>query len=78
MEGVNIWEDPDAADFVRRHANGNETVPTVDIAGTVLVNPPARVVLSLAEEAGIECHPPPPKPSLGDRVRGVFGRDADG
>ncbi|GAB2506020.1 glutaredoxin domain-containing protein [Nocardia heshunensis] len=26
---VNIWEDPDAAAFVRSVADGNETVPTV-------------------------------------------------
>ena len=24
----NIWEDPDAAAFVRSHADGNEIVPT--------------------------------------------------
>jgi glutaredoxin-like protein len=51
---VDIWEDPDAAAFVRAHARGNETVPTVDVAGTVLVNPQARQVLDLAAEAGIE------------------------
>lgn len=50
----NIWDDPSAAAFVRQHANGNETVPTVDIGGTVMVNPSASRVLSLAAEAGIE------------------------
>jgi glutaredoxin-like protein len=50
---INIWEDDVAAAFVRAHANGNETVPTVDIAGTVLVNPPARDVILLAVDAGI-------------------------
>jgi len=54
----NIWEDEEAAAFVRAHADGNETVPTVDVAGSVLVNPPARVVLALAAEAGIELEPP--------------------
>ena len=48
----NIWKDPDAAAFVRSHAGGNETVPTVDIAGTVLVNPSARKVLAVARAAG--------------------------
>lgn len=54
-----IWEDPEAAAFVRAHARGNETVPTVDVAGTVLVNPPARQVLDLAAEAGITLADPP-------------------
>lgn len=71
-EDLNIWDDPDAAAFVRRHANGNETVPTVDIAGTVLVNPPAETVLARAVEAGIECTAPPPRASVADRVRSAF------
>lgn len=44
----NIWEDPDAAEFVRNHANGNEIVPTVEIGATVMVNPTAMDVLSAA------------------------------
>lgn len=36
---VNIWENPDAAAFVRSVARGNETVPTVAIGDTALVNP---------------------------------------
>jgi mycoredoxin len=54
-----IWADPDAAAFVRRHAGGNETVPTVDVAGTVLVNPTARRVKDAALAAGIEIPEPP-------------------
>jgi hypothetical protein len=50
---VDIWSDPEAAAFVREHADGNETVPTVDIAGTVLVNPPAGRVVELAAAVGI-------------------------
>ena len=42
----NIWEDPEAAAFVRDHANGNEVVPTVKIGDVVLVNPSAEQVLS--------------------------------
>jgi glutaredoxin-like protein len=45
MDKRNIWDDPDAAAFVREHANGNETVPTVAIGGQVLVNPSANQVL---------------------------------
>jgi len=54
---VDIWEDPEAAAFVRAHAGGNETVPTVDVAGTVLVNPPAQRVAELAAAAGIAVRP---------------------
>jgi mycoredoxin len=42
---VNIWEDPDAAAFVRQANRGDELVPTVDVAGVVLRNPSARQVL---------------------------------
>lgn len=40
----NIWEDPDAAAFVRSVANGNETVPTVRVGDTFMVNPSAKQV----------------------------------
>jgi mycoredoxin len=50
---VDIWSDPSAAEFVRHHAGGNETVPTVDVGGTVLVNPSARTVVAEAAAAGI-------------------------
>lgn len=42
---VNIWKDPDAAAFVRSVADGNETVPTVTVAGKPMVNPSARQLL---------------------------------
>ena len=48
----NIWEDEAAAAVVRSHANGNETVPTVVVGGTGLVNPSAkRLVAALREVA---------------------------
>lgn len=47
LDERNIWEDDDAAAFVRSVARGNETVPTVVVAGTALVNPPADRVLGL-------------------------------
>jgi glutaredoxin-like protein len=50
---VDIWSDPSAAEFVRAHAGGNETVPTVDIGGTVLVNPSARTVVAEAAARGL-------------------------
>ena len=45
---VNIWDDPNAAAFVRSVARGNETVPTVSIGTVNLVNPSARLVLEVA------------------------------
>ena len=36
---VNIWDDPEAAAFVRSVANGNEVVPTVSVGERSLVNP---------------------------------------
>ena len=45
---VNIWTDPAAAAAVRAAADGNETVPTVHVAGQWLVNPRAATVDQLA------------------------------
>ena len=36
---INIWDDPDAANYVRSVANGNETVPTVKVGKKAMVNP---------------------------------------
>ena len=47
LDERNIWEDPDAAAFVRSVARGNETVPTVVVRGSALVNPPAAEVIAL-------------------------------
>ncbi len=41
----NIWEDPDAASFVRSVARGNETVPTVRVGEDVMVAPRPRLVI---------------------------------
>lgn len=45
---VDIWQDPAAAAAVRAVADGNETVPTVHVAGQWLVNPRAAQVERLA------------------------------
>jgi glutaredoxin-like protein len=47
FEAHNIWEEPDAAAFVRSVAGGNETVPTVSVGGRALVNPRVRDVEEL-------------------------------
>ncbi len=36
---INIWDDADAAAFVRSVANGSETVPTVMVGNQAMVNP---------------------------------------
>jgi mycoredoxin len=38
-EKRNIWDDPEAAAFVRSVARGNETVPTVTVGTASMVNP---------------------------------------
>ncbi len=69
----NIWDDPDAAAEVRRHADGNETVPTVVVGDVGLVNPSvSQLAAHLSEHAphllpdGFE----PPKPGLVGRLLG--------
>ncbi len=41
----NIWDDPEAAAFVRSVARGNETVPTLVVKGQSFVNPSIETVL---------------------------------
>jgi mycoredoxin len=49
-ERVNIWEDDAGAAFVRSVADGNETVPTVAIGDTALVNPTGDEVMQVLAE----------------------------
>jgi mycoredoxin len=44
VEELNIWTDPAAAAFVRSVNGGDETVPTVVIAGVTLLHPTPRQV----------------------------------
>jgi glutaredoxin len=46
----NIWDNADDAATVRRHANGNETVPTVVVGDTGFVNPSARQLVDFLAE----------------------------
>ena len=47
FEKRNIWDDPDAAAFVRSVARGHETVPTVTVGDASLVNPSLADVAEL-------------------------------
>lgn len=47
-ERRNIWEDPEAAAYVRSVADGNETVPTVRIGRSAMVNPSVAAVVAAA------------------------------
>ena len=44
---VNIWEQPEGAAFVRSVARGNETVPTVSVGSTAMVNPSIDQIAAL-------------------------------
>ena len=41
---INIWDDPEAAAFVRAANDGNETVPTVVMDGIPVTNPSPKLV----------------------------------
>ena len=74
LDKRNIWDDPDAADFVRSAANGNETVPTVRIGEVTLVNPSADQVLSVLSEQGSPLVPTDWEPRQGGAIGRMFGR----
>lgn len=57
---VNIWEDPDGAATVRRVAGGNETVPTVFVGDTPLVNPSVGAVRRALRSTGVGIDPAQP------------------
>lgn len=73
----NIWDNADDAATVRRHANGNETVPTVVIGGNGFVNPSAGQLVNFLAEHHPDLLPEgfePPQPSSVDRLAAkVFG-----
>lgn len=73
----NIWEDEDAAAFVRSVTGGSETVPTVTIGDHALVNPSGPEVLqALAEVAPDEVpdgYEPPQPGAVGRFLTRVLG-----
>ena len=52
-ERVNIWENPDAAAFVRSVARGNETVPTVTVGEVSMVNPSMSDIHAAVDAAAV-------------------------
>ena len=53
VEELDIWTDPAAAAFVRSVNGGDETVPTVVVAGVTLLNPtPREVMRELERQSG--------------------------
>jgi mycoredoxin len=48
FNAVNIWDNEEAAAFVRGVARGNETVPTVSVGAESFVNPSVAQVLEAA------------------------------
>jgi mycoredoxin len=50
FDRVDIWQDEDAAAFVRSVAGGNETVPTVRVVDVALINPSTVDVLREVQE----------------------------
>jgi mycoredoxin len=71
FDRIDIWEEPDAAAWVRAVADGNETVPTVRIGGSdplaavALVNPTATQVLDVVARVVPEALPVRPAGSGG-------------
>jgi mycoredoxin len=47
----NIWQDPAAAAAVRAAANGNETVPTINIGDVWMVNPSVEEIQQVLHAA---------------------------
>ncbi|MEZ5257593.1 MAG: glutaredoxin domain-containing protein [Ilumatobacteraceae bacterium] len=47
---VDIWDEPEAAAFVRSVANGCETVPTIAIGTVAMVNPSLDEVIAAARQ----------------------------
>lgn len=62
---VNIRQDPEAAAFVRSVADGNETVPTVTVAGKAMVNPSKPQLLEAVKMYAPHLLPGPGEPTDG-------------
>jgi mycoredoxin len=59
LDEVDIWADPGAAAAVRGITGGDETVPTVVVAGHAMVNPSVRQVLAAVHRYAPHLAPAP-------------------
>ncbi len=73
----NIWDEDEAAGFVRSVARGTETVPTVAIGDVALVNPSAGQVFATMQEVAPQLLPegfePPAPRGLGRLLSRILG-----
>jgi glutaredoxin-like protein len=60
----NIWEDEEAAAFVRSVARGNETVPTVVVGQQAMVNPRGQEVVAALRRQRTAGSPPVAAPEV--------------
>ncbi len=74
LDKRNIWEDPDAAATVRSIADGNETVPTVVVGGTAMVNPGVSAVLEALHAEAPHLVPEDAPTAGGSALRRILGR----
>ncbi len=70
----NIWDDPAAADVVRAHAMGTETVPTVVVGDVGLVNPSADELIAVLEGHAPHLLPADLPPASQSAAPGRVGR----
>jgi mycoredoxin len=84
FDRVDIWEEPAAAAWVRSVADGNETVPTVRVAGgdpeqaVALVNPSATEVLRVLARLAPGELPTAERPARGPFATGPCARGLRG
>lgn len=70
----NIWDDPSLSATVRKHAKGNETVPTVVVDGVGMVNPSASQLVAFLTERAPHLLPDDFEPPQPGRVGRLVGR----
>jgi len=70
----NIWDNAADAATVRDHARGSETVPTVVVGDTAMVNPSADTVLSVVAEKAPHLLPEEWEPRPSGRARSAMRR----
>lgn len=75
LDKHNIWDDPGAAATVRAIANGNETVPTVVIGDSRMVNPSAADVLAAVRAEAPHLEPDEAPTASGGVLHRLLGRD---